>query len=90
MSDTADQFEVFPTSLCLLRTDPPENVNRFYRMTVQLDLFGGACLIREWGRIGSPGHIRMDHFADEGQAITALIELARVKRKRGYRLEYPG
>jgi predicted DNA-binding WGR domain protein len=52
---------------------------------IQRDLFGGADLIREWGRIGMAGRVRVDHHPDEGRAVDALAELMAVKRKRGYR-----
>ena len=53
-------------------------------MVVQRDLFGGASLIREWGRIGSAGKVRIDHHPDEGQAVTALMTLAAEQQRRGY------
>ncbi|MGH6834124.1 MAG: WGR domain-containing protein [Methylocella sp.] len=31
----------------------------FYRLDVQPDLFGQWCFIREWGRIGRAGQVRM-------------------------------
>ena len=42
MFDTAPQQEVFPLELQLRRIDPACNMKRFYRMTVQPDLFGGS------------------------------------------------
>jgi len=51
----------------------------------QRDLFGGASLIREWGRIGRSGQVRIDHHPDEGRAVDALADLVTAKRKRGYR-----
>ena len=51
---------------------------------VQPDLFGGASLIREWGRIGQAGQVRVDPHPDEGCAVDALAGLAQAKRKRGY------
>ncbi len=45
-------------------------------MVVQRGLFGGADLIREWGRIGMSGQVRIDHHRDEGKAVDALAELA--------------
>ena len=53
-------------------------------MVVQRDLFGGASLIQEWGRIGSPGEVRIDHHPDEGRAVTALMTLAAEKQRCGY------
>jgi len=84
MFDTAPQQEVFPLELQLRRIDPACNMKRFYRMTVQPDLFGGSCLIREWGRIGRPGQMLIERHPDEGQAISSLLKLARTKQRRGY------
>ncbi len=43
------QIEMFPTVLPLRRTDPEGAVRRFYLVTVQPDLFGGAALVAESG-----------------------------------------
>lgn len=84
MFDTASQQEVFPLELQLKRIDPACNMMRFYRMTVQPDLFGCSCLIREWGRIGRPGQMLIEPHSDEGRAISSLLKLARSKQRRGY------
>jgi predicted DNA-binding WGR domain protein len=81
----AAQFEVFPDRLHLRWEEPAKNMRRFYLMTVQRDLFGGTSLIREWGRVGSPGKVRIEHHPDEGRAIDALADITQRKRKRGYR-----
>jgi predicted DNA-binding WGR domain protein len=78
------QFDVFPDRMHLTREEPSRNIRRFYSMMVQPDLFGGASLIREWGRIGQAGQVRIDLHADEGCAVDALAGLAQAKRKRGY------
>ena len=54
------------------------------KTSIQPDLFGGATLVREWGRIGAGGQMMIEPHADEGQAITALMTLVRVKKRRGY------
>lgn len=59
-------------------------MRRFYRLTVQRDLFGSASLIRVWGRIGTRGRQQVNIHADEGTAINALMKLAQEKRRRGY------
>jgi len=59
-------------------------MNRFYRLCLQPDLFGGCTLIREWGRIGSGGRVRYDDFASEVQAVSALISMSQIKARRGY------
>ena len=84
MDTDATQFEIFPDHLVLRREDQAQNMRRFYLMSVQRDLFGGATLTREWGRMGSSGTVRVDQYPDEGQAVDALADLARTKRKRGY------
>ena len=86
MLDATSQFDVFPTMLRLHRIEPEKNMRRFYRMHVQRDLFGGACLCREWGRIGTKGQGMLEWHQDEGAAITALMAMAHTKRKRGYML----
>ena len=80
------QLEVFPDRLHLRRVDPGRRMHRFYEMAVQRDLLGGAVLVCEWGRIGSPGQVRREVHRDEGEAVDALIARARAKTRRGYRL----
>lgn len=86
MPDGNAQLEVFPTCLHLKRIDAACNMRRFYRMTIQPDLFGGASLVRVWGRMGTRGRQLINSHADEGRAITALMALAEEKRLRGYEL----
>jgi predicted DNA-binding WGR domain protein len=84
MDDTQIQLDIFPTDLRMRRIDPGRNMRRYYRMSIQPDLFGRALLVREWGRIGSRGQAMIESHVDDGTAITALMKLAAVKRKRGY------
>ena len=71
----------------LEKRQPANNVARFYRMSVMPNLFGEWTLLREWGRIGQGGQVRMDWFSDEGQAVAALLTLEAAKRLRGYWVE---
>lgn len=80
------QLDIFPDRIKLRRIDPAKNMRRFFLMTVQRDLFGGATLIKEWGRIGAAGKVVQDHHPDEGKAVDALAELAQQKFKSGYRM----
>jgi predicted DNA-binding WGR domain protein len=86
MSDKTAQIEIFPTDLHLRRIDPSCNMRRYYHLTVQPDLFGGASLVRKWGRIGTRGRVLIEQHDDEGRAVTALVKLAATKRRRGYGL----
>ena len=86
MLDAMQQMEVFPTTVDLKRIDPSLNMRRFYRMSVQPDLFGGACLVREWGRIGFRGQMLIEQHPDAGRAVSALMKLMATKTRRGYRV----
>ena len=79
------QLPLFPDQAALIRIRPERNEWRFYRLVVWPDLFGRALLDRQWGRIGAQGHVRLDPHPDPGAAINALAQLARPKRRRGYR-----
>ena len=68
----------------LVRIDPAQNMARYYSMTIQQNLFGEASLMRNWGRIGSGGQMRIDLFHDEKEARAAHDLLLTTKMKRGY------
>lgn len=68
----------------LTRSEPSKNVHRFYRMEIAPGLFGDWSLIREWGRIGQSGQIRIDWFSSEAEANDARLFLQMKKVKRGY------
>ncbi len=53
-------------------------------MTIQPNLFGGLSLVRNWGRIGSAGQMRVDLFHDEKEARAARDLLLTTKMERGY------
>lgn len=57
---------------------------RFYRMSLCPALVGRVSLVRQWGRIGTRGHERVDLFDDVKQAEEVLLRLERSKRRRGY------
>jgi len=78
------QLDLFPTTLQLCRIDPEQNMQRFYRLSLQPDLFGGCSLVREWGRIGAGGRLRQDGYDSEGKAVSALVALSAAKTRRGY------
>ncbi|MEN0117819.1 MAG: WGR domain-containing protein [Agrobacterium cavarae] len=67
------------------RTDPKKNMARYYAMSIEPNLFGEACLIRRWGRIGAKGQRREDHFAREEEAVRLFLQILRKRRSRGYR-----
>ena len=73
-------------AVVLHRIDAGRNMARFYRLDVQPDLFGGWGLVREWGRIGRGGQIRLATYASEAEALTALDGLRRLKQRRAYQV----
>jgi predicted DNA-binding WGR domain protein len=78
------QLPLFSESASLVRVRPGQNEWRFYRMEIWPDLFGRALLVRQWGRIGTEGHRRLDPHPDPGAALNALSDVLRAKRRRGY------
>jgi predicted DNA-binding WGR domain protein len=73
------------TTITLKRIDQQRNMSRFYKLDVQPTLLGGWSLIREWGRIGRPGTVRIEAHVTRGLADIALIATWARKRGRGYR-----
>ena len=68
----------------LVRHEPDRNLHRFYQMFVTPGIFEEWSLIREWGRIGSPGTVRKDWYETEASAIEAYNKLYKIKLKKGY------
>lgn len=68
----------------LKRIEPEINLNRYYRMQVVPGLFGDWGLVREWGRNGRSGHMRIDWFSSETAVKDARFKLHMQKAKRGY------
>jgi predicted DNA-binding WGR domain protein len=57
---------------------------RFYRIIITQTLFGPWALIREWGRIGSPGTVREAWYDSEKEALEASEKLMKQKTRRRY------
>jgi predicted DNA-binding WGR domain protein len=81
---SACQMLLFPDTASLVRVRPARNEWRFYTLEVWPDLFGGATLMRQWGRIGTEGRRKLDLHPDPGAALNALAAIVRHRRKRGY------
>lgn len=73
-----------PYHLYVERTDLTQNMARFYAMSIEPNLFGEACLMRCWGRIGTSGQTMSHHFETEREAVVLFLELLRQKKRRGY------
>ena len=66
--------------------EPQKNRFRFYALSWQGTLWGGAALIRSWGRIGTAGRSLTTQYPDREGARVAVERLVRLRLKRGYRL----
>ena len=66
------------------RIDPAKNIRRFWRAMVTPTLLGGWSLIREWGRIGSPGRVKASTFESEEDARQAERRGIRKRQLHGY------
>jgi predicted DNA-binding WGR domain protein len=73
------------SSVTLYRIDPAKNMQRYYNMDIQPDLFGNQCLIREWGRIGRAGQMRIALYQSMEKARQALYKQRAAKQRKGYR-----
>jgi predicted DNA-binding WGR domain protein len=71
--------------LYIERHDADRNMARFYALSIEETLFGHACLVRRWGRIGTAGRTVQHSFDNEGEAVGLFLQLLRSKQIRGYR-----
>lgn len=68
----------------LKRIDTSINARRFYRMELIQGLFGDWSLVREWGRVGQSGKVRVDWFDTESSAKKERFKIHMKKSMRGY------
>lgn len=68
----------------LERHNDKDNLHRFYQMFVTPGLFDDWSLIKEWGRVGSPGTVRKEWFHTEEKAVSARQSICEAKVKKGY------
>ena len=72
-------------AIYLERHHPARRMHRYYRLSVEQNLFGEWSLVREWGRVGKPSRNRIDLHATEQDARAAMQRKGIEKRRRGYR-----
>jgi predicted DNA-binding WGR domain protein len=72
------------TRTYLTRTDPARNLKRFYIVDVTPTLFGEWAVLREWGRRGSPGTLRLDSYRRREEAQSAEERTMKRRLRRGY------
>jgi predicted DNA-binding WGR domain protein len=75
-----------PSLYYLEKRVPEQNQRRFYAIRIACGVFGEWAVVREWGRIGSPGTVRSLWFDSESAAQADADLLRQRKQKKGYRL----
>ena len=63
------------TAIMLTRTDSSRNMARYYKLDVQPTLFGEWTFLREWGRIGRAGTVRLETHSTRGTADRAMASI---------------
>ncbi|WP_256886531.1 MULTISPECIES: WGR domain-containing protein [Brucella/Ochrobactrum group] len=84
MPDSADMLNQSSLPIHFRKIDPRNNMQRFYTLSVQPNLFGEWCVMRSWGQIGTFGQSVQQTVLDEASANALLRRLVAVRRKRGY------
>lgn len=79
--------------ITLYRINADKNMYRFYHLEIQQDLFGEWCCIREWGRIGRTGRMRVVPYPTQHEAESTLHRQVAVKQRKAmvelyYRQKY--
>ena len=62
---------------------PEKNRRAFYRLIATRDLFTYT-LIRNWGRIGARGRLRVDRFDDEPNMTRSMGQILKKRLRHGY------
>lgn len=67
-----------------IRIEESSNQRRFYAIYITKTIFDEWAVIREWGRIGSPGTVREEWFCDEPNAIQEANKIVARRIQREY------
>jgi len=68
----------------LVKVDLSRNQSRFYSIHVTKTIFEDWAIVKEWGRIGSPGTIREEWFDNEPLALKKADSIIKRRVRRGY------
>jgi predicted DNA-binding WGR domain protein len=75
-----------PEMAFLTRTDPARNIDRLYVVEIMPTLFGEFALLREWGRRGSAGTVRLTSYERREAAEAAERRTIKRRLQHGYAL----
>lgn len=70
--------------ITLYHVDVVRNMQRFYHLDIQPDLFGNICLMKRWGRIGRQGTLHSIPYPTVSAAYDAFEKQRQKKEKKGY------
>ncbi|WP_075292991.1 WGR domain-containing protein [Pararhizobium arenae] len=70
--------------ICIYKVNTVARMARFYRVAIEPSLLDGFIVVRRWGRIGTYGRTREQHFKSERDAMVEFLLWLRRKRARGY------
>jgi predicted DNA-binding WGR domain protein len=73
--------------IVLTRIDAARNMRRFYAVNVVPTLFGEWQVMREWGRIGQGGTLRICTYPAQDEAEKAQARSISRKVRRGYAIK---
>jgi len=65
-----------------------EQQPRYYQLLLQQDLLDGWTLVREWGKQGSSGRVKRDHFPCRNDALIALERVRDAQLSRGFQVVF--
>ncbi|VAW95171.1 hypothetical protein MNBD_GAMMA23-482 [hydrothermal vent metagenome] len=65
-----------------------EQQPRYYQLLLQQDLLDGWTLVREWGKQGSSGRVKRDHFPCKNDALIALERVRDAQLSRGFQVVF--
>jgi predicted DNA-binding WGR domain protein len=68
----------------LTRTDPTRNIDRFYVVEIMPSLFGEWTMLRENGRRGLPGTLRLTSYERRADAEAAERRTLKRRLAHGY------
>jgi predicted DNA-binding WGR domain protein len=69
----------------LTRTNPARNLKRLYIVDITPTLFGEWAVLREWGRRGSPGTMRLSSYRRREEAHADEQRTIKRRLQHGYR-----
>jgi len=82
MSSSSEANQEYCYHIRLTKREAEANKFRFYVMYITKNLFGEWSLVREWGRIGQSGQMRVDWCGslEEAQSIFEKKRLEKVRK----------